>query len=309
MLANQMPKSAQPNWNPAKARELLGLACQMVGVEYERLQLLRFGTNAVYRLLPTDYVIRIARPGADASRIARELDLAVYLEQVDFPAFRVAGELSLEPLKVMDATVTFWRWLEHKAGQRPTPPQFGELLRDFHRVSSSYTGYLPGFAPLSFVAEDLTALAAASHLSTQDFKLLWHWQRKLDERLDGVTSRLGFGPLHGDAHLGNALLSDGQAVIIDFEHLCRGPREWDLIPAALDPRRFGGSEPAYQEFAAAYGTDVTQWEHFELFSRIRELQTTTWRLRVDMTARVQDESERRMQYWRGVENPPAWHAF
>jgi aminoglycoside phosphotransferase (APT) family kinase protein len=41
--------------------------------------------------------------------------------------------------------------------------------------------------------------------------------------------------LHGDAHLGNVLMTSAGAVWADLEAVCRGPREWDLCnkPAAF----------------------------------------------------------------------------
>jgi len=34
--------------------------------------------------------------------------------------------------------------------------------------------------------------------------------------------------IHGDCHLGNALITSSGAVWTDFESVCQGPREWDL---------------------------------------------------------------------------------
>lgn len=45
-------------------------------------------------------------------------------------------------------------------------------------------------------------------------------------RLFGVAT--AWGPVHGDAHSGNVLVSDGKAMLFDFDTACWAPLVWDL---------------------------------------------------------------------------------
>ena len=89
--------------------------------------------------------------------------------------------------------------------------------------------------------------------------------------------------IHADAHTGNALLTgiperpapEPGTILCDLDGLCRGPREWDLVPTAHGPVRFGRSHADYREFVAAYGFDVTAWPGWPVLRDVRELQLVT----------------------------------
>jgi Ser/Thr protein kinase RdoA (MazF antagonist) len=52
-------------------------------------------------------------------------------------------------------------------------------------------------------------------------------------RLSRVGRGLPWGAIHGDAHTGNLLAApDGRAILCDLDSVAKGPREWDLVPAA-----------------------------------------------------------------------------
>jgi hypothetical protein len=48
----------------------------------------------------------------------------------------------------------------------------------------------------------------------------------LRERLS--DSAISWQPLHGDAHIGNAMIVDSDAIWLDLESVCLGPLEWDV---------------------------------------------------------------------------------
>ena len=68
-------------------------------------------------------------------------------------------------------------------------------------------------------------------------------------------------PLHGDAHLGNVLMTDGGAVWADLEATCIGPVEWDVasLPKSL-----------WREF------DKLNPELVSDLANLRSLCTATW---------------------------------
>ncbi|MCV5928496.1 phosphotransferase, partial [Escherichia coli] len=76
--------------------------------------------------------------------------------------------------------------------------------------------------------------------------------------------------VHGDAHPGNVLLGAEGAVLLDLDLVARGPRAWDLAPAALHARRYAGGSPAWWDAAReAYGPPRDPRE--DAFVDLREL--------------------------------------
>jgi aminoglycoside phosphotransferase (APT) family kinase protein len=109
-------------------------------------------------------------------------------------------------------------------------------------------------------------------------------------------------------HAGNVLAAASGPVLIDFERAQNGPREWDLVTAAVNARRFGGSIEAQQRFSDGYGYDVRDYGGFETLARIRELSATTWLLGLPSSPKVAREAQARLTYWRGDTDPPVWAA-
>ena len=122
----------------------------------------------------------------------------------------------------------------------------------------------------------------------------------LIDRLRGAYGRLRFelrpGVIHGDAHRKNALRGrNGRAVLLDLERLSAGPREWDLIVAAVYLRLGWYSEADYTGFVSAYGYDVRGWSGYETLAAVRELRMTLWLAsRTGREPRLLPEVERRI---------------
>lgn len=308
----------RPGWTTQAARNALEVGARSLGLVYERLELLRFGTNAVYRLHPDPFIVRISRPGADPLAIQREWDLCIWLAGLHYPVPSPALEVMQRPLAVYESVLSVWRYIPPPApgpdGRRlePTLEQMAALLRGLHGLREPCPVPLPRFDPLGLIAERLRALAAAGQISPSDAEVLWRWQRWLAPRFELAVaeSQLGRGLIHGDAHRGNLILgSRGEPYLLDWDYAAIGPREWDLIPEALGPRRFGRPAAEYMSFARAYGHDVTAWPHFQTTALARELLITVWRLEVEAISPVRSESRLRMRYWRREPGPPRWSAF
>lgn len=295
------------NWSAAAARQALEVACRAQGIPYRRLELLRFGHTAVYRLHPEDVVARVSRPDAVQPAGAWEIAFCRWLADKGFPIVcPLPGQDG--SIEVYGSTVSFWQWLEHEPGVVDFET-FGQLLRRFHTESRGYTGELAEWKPLSTIASGLRELSADERIDRNDIELLWRWQAYLEKELQGIVTELGFGPLYGAAHPGNSVRTADAAALTDPEHLCRGPREWDLIPMALGPRRFGGPRADYEAFCRGYGYDVTKVRYFRPLVLTRELLVTVWRMHDEMASPVRSEGERRLRYWRRDPNPPVWHPF
>jgi Ser/Thr protein kinase RdoA (MazF antagonist) len=295
-------------WLPEVTEHTLKLTCQGIGLDYQRIELLRFGTSAIYRLHGTDLVARVARKEKDKSEISREMAICRWLNEQEFLAIDPADYISTEPIEVEGMLISFWHFVDIK-DEPVSIEEFADLLKRFHQISSDYPGKLHRWNPMKLVARDLHALRAAHTLTQEDLSMLWEWRDYLDEQLFNVKTKLGEGPLHGDAHVGNCVKTDRGLMLLDFDLVCYGPREWDLTPAVLGPRRFNEPKENYWRFAEAYGYDVTKWPYFKLIALARELLTTTWRLQIEAVTSAKDEGQRRLQYWRQEKNPPHWQRF
>ena len=303
-----MAYNSNQNWSIPASRELLDLACSALGVTYQELSLVRFGTNAIYKLTEPALSARVSRPGADLAAAKREIAVTRWLVERGFATVSVIDSLTPEPFPVYDSFVSFWPWVEFDAAQ-PSPVAFAAKLADLHKVSEIYPHPLPPWNPMELVNHHLLSLRKSGTISATDLDLLRRWHDWIAERIYDHRSEIGEGLLHGDAHIGNCLLTHDQAMLLDFDFVCSGPREWDLIPQTLGPRRFGRSREQYSSFAEAYGFDVTKWAGFKVAVLARELLITCWRLEVEAISPVRSEGTLRMHYWRRKPEPPRWRSF
>lgn len=310
-------------WSVSSALRILNAALAQAGISYQNLELLRFGTAATYRLHPDPIVVRVTRPGSSEIAARREHLVPRWLQQNGFP---VAPQLDIPVIQVQGSTVSFWKWMAPyndrlNKGVPPiaTPVEFANLLKGLHQL-----GGTPGpeitpeaiglFNPFESISALLSEIESNQNIQWRDIKLLKDWQALLIDKYnreveDPNYSSLGLGVIHGDAHIGNTYRSEKGLFLLDFDYACFGPREWDLIPAALEVRRFGQPREKYYEFSQTYGFDVSTWRGFETLAMVRELFMTVWRINVEKSASVHKESQIRLDYWRKKTNPGVWHSF
>jgi Ser/Thr protein kinase RdoA (MazF antagonist) len=135
--------------------------------------------------------------------------------------------------------------------------------------------------------------------TSEDIAMLPRWCWQLAVELDQVKPVLPDGVIHGQAEAGNVLLRDEDLVLIDFERVAIGLREWDLIDTAVAVTRFGLPEQCYRDFADAYGFDVRAWDGYEIYRRLWELRATIWLMQNGHHSReTAREVEVRLQTWR-----------
>jgi hypothetical protein len=109
---------------------VLQVACELSGLNAAGASLLRFGENAIYRLLGAPVVV--ARVGRSVAAAEKEVNVARWLEDNRFPAAQLAPDLE-EPIIVDDVPVTFWEYIEE--GNAPImSAEFGTVLHDLHRL-------------------------------------------------------------------------------------------------------------------------------------------------------------------------------
>jgi thiamine kinase-like enzyme len=200
--------------------------------------------------------------------------------------------------------VTFWEWVPAD-DVLPTPRQLGEALRQLHALPTPRFE-LPRFNPLA----GIDALLASASVDPDSLSFLRDECEFLKRAYHDLTFDLPLGPIHGDAHTGNLICSNGCAILIDFETFALGPREWELVPTAVQRERFDLPGADYRAFVEAYGVDVRAWSGYPVVRRIRELTITAWLLGPAAQQRgTSEEFGMRVAALRGERAGRAWRRY
>jgi aminoglycoside phosphotransferase (APT) family kinase protein len=253
------------------ARRALTTAGQRAGIASSRAEIIRLGSNAVFRL-SADTIARVAPSLGDAATAAKQIAVSRWLVSVDYPVVR-AIDVD-QPIEADGRVVTFWESIAPDTAYAPID-QVAELIRRLHHLSPPPGLDLPTLRPFGR-ADDPTP--RFDGLDPADVEFLRHRYRLAREAFDAMTFPLGTGVIHGDANVGNVLLDEqGQAVLIDLDSFSFGTREWDLIQTALFADRFGWhTAEEYRTFVEVYGYDITKWDGYEQLADMREVAMTAW---------------------------------
>jgi Ser/Thr protein kinase RdoA (MazF antagonist) len=290
-------------WTAEDAAPLVAAAAARWGLAGTP-ELLRLGTNASHRV--GDAVVRIAPAGRERAAVQRELDLAAFLAAQGFPAVR---PLAVEqPVDVDGHWATAWAWVPHDPKGVTDGEAFGALIRGFHDATANYDASLPDWGALDLIAARLGGLRDNPHFAPDEVKLLERTLADLRAELQSLATTTPVGVVHGDAHPGNVLTHEvtGQAVLADFDLIGRGPRAWDLAPAALHPRRYGADPAWWQAVRRGYGqAEDASWE---VCLRVRELASAAWLFAAEDPAAParSAEADVRMRAFTGEADPPVW---
>ncbi|MFE1463956.1 phosphotransferase enzyme family protein [Streptomyces nigra] len=282
-------------------------ACESAGLDPEGAELLRLGSNAVYRLTSLPVIVRIARDPAVHAEMERAVAVARWLESAGFPAMRVSAGTE-QPLSVRGRVVTLWESVQERV-EYATVGEVADLLRRLHWLEEPDTLGLPYFDPLAKLAASLEGLSGVSDL---DRAFLEERAAKLAKEYDRLDFVLPFGMIHGDVNIGNVLRHrDGHAVLIDLDGVALAPREWDLILTAIYYDRYGWhTEAEYAEFVHRYGFDLMNWPGYETLADLRELMMVAWiGHQVTTSERAAAEFALRMRSLRTGEDRDQWGAF
>jgi hypothetical protein len=196
--------------------------------------------HTIVRLAPLPLVARVhSRAGLSEARagLAREVSVAGYLAARHAPVIRPAGSIDPGPYVRGRCAMTIWEFTPHRAVASDADAWLAaRALRQFHEAFAPFGEALPLFTVGIGACGDLVATRSRTPgLGAEDRQFLSTLHARLREALSGYAYRST--PLHGDAHLGNALLTKAGAVWVDLEAVCSGPREWDIacLPVSTWP--------------------------------------------------------------------------
>jgi Ser/Thr protein kinase RdoA (MazF antagonist) len=256
---------------PASARQVLVAACEAVGLDPHDAELVRIGSNAVYRLQdPT--IVRIAQDQDSIDNATLQVDVARWLAGQGYPATRALDVR--QPVAVEGRVATFWVSAAEREEYAPIE-QVARLIRELHDLPAPIAFKLPPAQPFARGESYLQRLGGLPAAEAEFLTSRLHELRGSYERL---TFALPPGPIHGDANVGNVILDrDGAPLLIDLDSFATGPREWDLVETALFYERFGWhTEEEYRTFVGVYGFDVMTWEGYPVLADAREVMMTAW---------------------------------
>jgi Ser/Thr protein kinase RdoA (MazF antagonist) len=287
------------------AHRVLAKACDLVEVDSTGAKLIRLGSNAVYRLAEP-VIVRISRDADTVENVTRQVQVARWLEQAGYPATR-ALDVD-QPVDIDGHPATFW--VSVSEGEEYAPiRQVAELIRRLHDLSPPPDLTLPAADPFADLDDRLSVLA---NLDAADAEFLRELVGELRTRYETLAFPLPPGVIHGDANVGNVILSrDGDPVLIDLDGFAVGPREWDLVQTALFYERFGWhTEEEYATFVDVYGFDILSWYGYRVLAGYREISMTLWLAgKADADEKAAAEVRKRVESIRSGGSRRDWAPF
>jgi aminoglycoside phosphotransferase (APT) family kinase protein len=285
------------------AFEALAAAAERVELDAKGAELIRVGSNAVFRFVTAPIIGRVAPNLGRLDSASRELQISRWFESAGVPAVRA---LHLEqPLIAHDRVVTFWQSASDTV-EYGTTEELARLLTQLH--SETLPIDLPAHDPVSKAAERISAIDS---LAASDQEFLVQRFEVLATAYKGLSFVLPEGIIHGDANVGNVIRDrSGAAIFADLDSVAIGPREWDLILTALYHERFGWhSDAEYAAFVDAYGFDVMNWSGYQTMRDLREILMVAWLAQSIRNSRGRAEVTKRVETLRSDGSRRDWKPF
>lgn len=253
------------------AARALRTAGVQVGVSTAGAQLIRIGSNAVFRV-PGKVIARVAKSADMLENARKQVDVAEWLEAERFPSVRALDVK--QPVKADQRIVTFWRSESDQEKYAPID-DVADLIRRLHDLDEPTDIRLPPLRPFGITDAPLPDFRG---LSNDDAEYLRKRITEARGRFESLDYALPRGAVHGDANVGNVIVAnDGRPVLIDLDSFSFGPREWDLIQTAIFYDRFGWhTAEEYATFVNVYGYDIMNWSGYPDLADMREVAMTTW---------------------------------
>lgn len=210
------------------ASAVLKEATAHTGIDSTDARLMRLGENALFHLLHSSVVVRIARSRDHWDDAVKEVAVANWLEERGVPAARLYDVE--QPISISGYPATFWRYIDGRNGSRGDVGALGRLLLKLHWTPRPTTFELPEQDVLARVEPRIEAAGVPD----ADKHFLLSRVVELREEISELEFPLEPTMTHGDAHVQNLMISDGAAIMIDFERFSWGQPEWDLAMTATE---------------------------------------------------------------------------
>ncbi|HWL45808.1 MAG TPA: aminoglycoside phosphotransferase family protein [Ilumatobacter sp.] len=266
-------------------------------------ELLRVGMNALFAVRGEPVIVRVGRATAPAST-AHALASALVAAGIS-----TAAPIDGWAADVGGFAVTGWERVR-ETRQAVRWEDVGAAVRMVHELpAASVPGDYPLPSPTTFAWWDFAALLA---------DVGGEIDRSARRGLEAAIERNAWWAdavhdsavvCHGDVHPGNVLVSARGPLLVDWDLLCRASPAWDHAPLLTWAERWGGDPDTYHRFAEGYGRSYADDPLAIALGELRNVAATLMRARAGRTDPVAaDEAERRLRYWRGDPDAPAWRA-
>jgi Ser/Thr protein kinase RdoA (MazF antagonist) len=298
------------DWSVERVQHVARTFLQGAGLAEPHAKLIRFYQNAIFHLPDNRLTLRIYGPENARKRAALMVSFARFLEERDFPSVRLSRQFADQPFDVLGTQVSIWEWIDADEHVTKQPRAFGAILRALHSVTNGAGFHAERFDPIAKIAERLDLLEhekrlPASHIGT--LRDAFDRVAALAAGLDKAT--FGAGLLHGDALIGNTILSGGRLVLIDFDSVGEGPREWDLAPTFVTATRFRRQMHVWTEFLAGYGADTVALGGVEAAGIVKQLSmTVALSMSRGLSPAVDQEIDHRIRCWSDWDLQTQWHS-
>ena len=299
----------QTAWNVETAAKVAAAFVQQAGLQGASLSLVRFRQNALFRLPERRLTLRIYSPHEDPSRAKVMVDCAKLLETHGFPSVRLWPEVDPQPLNILGFEVSVWKWIEQERNNADRFSNFGRLIRRFHDLDGKLDMEMPPFDPLMKIRRRIERLSHADGFPKEYLAVLrgaLHTAEQRDATLR--DSVLGASMIHGDALLGNTINSATGLQLIDFDSVCYGPREWDLVPSLIAVTRFDRGMQSWSDFLRGYGVGPERLVQLEAANIVKQLSmTVVLCLQHGQSGALDREIARRINHWEQRDFSSRWY--
>jgi thiamine kinase-like enzyme len=299
-----------PEWNPEFARHVAQTFCRVAGLHDPDLELVRHYQNAIFKLPKHKLVLRVYGPEGPGERAHLMVSFARLLERREFPSVRLSPQFVNQPIEILGTPVSVWEWIDEDVPRIRNFRAFGALLRAFHSLTDSVTFPVEAFDPIMKIRRRLDRLRRERRLPDSYVRVL----EAATERAAGLVAHLsdgciGSGLLHGDALIGNTIQSNGTLILLDFDSVACGAREWDLAPTFVTATRFRQNSDPWKEFLDGYGAAVTEPAGVEAAGVVKQLSmTTALCLSSGLTKAIDDEINLRIRCWADWDFNTRWYS-
>ena len=213
-----------------------------LGLTVERPTVLYDVFSVVVHLAPAPVVVRVPTvlPRTVADQQRRELAVAGWLAGRGHPVVAPSPLVAAEPVRSGGFSMTFWTFVEQLPDAVPDAGRAGELTAELHAVLRGYPGELTFLWPLdTSIPDGFDQLENRPDLLGPDDLNRARREWAVLAPLVSCTTTFGtefpdasLQPIHGDAPFYNVIVTVGGELSSDFEHVTRGPVEWDLAGVA-----------------------------------------------------------------------------
>ncbi|MGM1060646.1 phosphotransferase [Saccharothrix sp. Mg75] len=268
---------------PPHVETAVRAACATTGLDPSGASVLHDHANTVL-LLPAENLVARLSAGDHREDASHVLAVVRWLLDQNFPASIPLNESHpvLIESQASVFTVTFWVYHPQPVEwPRPDSAHLGEIVRSLHGASDPPMR-LRRWLPLDTLEKIVSDPAMSPALPSTDRDWLLHRIDTLRTEIDSLDWPLGHGLIHADAWAGNLLwdtsttMTGGSSPVTDvrlgdWDSVCHGPREVDLIPSWHAAYRYGRGAEWPQNFALKYGYNLSEWSGFSTLLEMRDL--------------------------------------